>query len=113
MSVGSECVFITAGPSTKLFAWVGGGYGRTCATRDDEPRPVWTSLPISVCFITAGPITKLFAWGEEESGGHVLVVELSLLHKFSLSEDSKTVLLVTIRFCVSLISCPQPRMQGP
>jgi hypothetical protein len=22
----------------------GGGYGRTCATRDDEPRPVWTSL---------------------------------------------------------------------
>ncbi len=66
-----------------------------------------------VCFITAGPITKLFAWGEEESGGHVLVVELSLLHKFSLSEDSKTVLLVTIRFCVSLISCPQPRMQGP
>jgi hypothetical protein len=34
------CVFITAGPSTKLFAWGGGGYGRTCATRDDEPRPV-------------------------------------------------------------------------
>jgi hypothetical protein len=25
----------------------GGGYGRTCATRDDEPRPVWTSLPIT------------------------------------------------------------------
>jgi hypothetical protein len=22
------------------------GYGRTCATRDDEPRPVWTRLPI-------------------------------------------------------------------
>jgi hypothetical protein len=36
------CVFITAGPSTKLFTWGGGGYGRTCATRDDEPRPVWT-----------------------------------------------------------------------
>jgi hypothetical protein len=35
------CVFITAGPSTKLFTWGGGGYGRTCATRDDEPRPVW------------------------------------------------------------------------
>jgi hypothetical protein len=37
----------------------GGGYGRTCATRDDEPRPVWTSLPIThswfllLCFITA------------------------------------------------------------
>ena len=41
------CVFITAGPSTKLFACVWGGYWRTCATRDDEPRPVWTSLPIS------------------------------------------------------------------
>jgi hypothetical protein len=44
------CVFITAGPSTKMFTWGGGGYGRTCATRDDEPRPVWTSLPIThVC----------------------------------------------------------------
>jgi hypothetical protein len=41
------CVFITAGPSTKLFAWGGGGYGRTCATRDDDPRPVWTRLPIA------------------------------------------------------------------
>jgi len=44
----------------------------------DEPRSVWTSLPITVtvtqkftvpgkcvcvCFITAGHITKLFAWG--------------------------------------------------
>jgi hypothetical protein len=43
----SPCVFITAGPSTKLFTWGWGGYGRTCATRDDEPRPVWTSLPIT------------------------------------------------------------------
>jgi hypothetical protein len=34
------CVFITAGPSTKLFAWGGGGIWTTCATRDDEPRPV-------------------------------------------------------------------------
>jgi hypothetical protein len=25
----------------------GGGYGRTCATRDDEPRPVWTRLLIT------------------------------------------------------------------
>jgi hypothetical protein len=24
-----------------------GEYGRTCATRDDEPRPVWTRLPIT------------------------------------------------------------------
>jgi hypothetical protein len=38
------CVFITAGPSTKLFAWGGEGYWGTGATRDDEPRPVWTSL---------------------------------------------------------------------
>jgi hypothetical protein len=41
------CVFITAGPSTKLCAWGGGGYWGTCVTRDDEPRPVWTSLPIT------------------------------------------------------------------
>jgi hypothetical protein len=42
------CVFIIAGLSTKLFTWGGGGgYGRTCATRDDEPRPVWTRLPIT------------------------------------------------------------------
>jgi hypothetical protein len=40
-------MFITAGPSTKLFAWGEGGYWRTCATRDDEPRPVWTSLLIT------------------------------------------------------------------
>jgi len=25
----------------------GGGEWRTCAMRDDEPRPVWTSLPIT------------------------------------------------------------------
>ena len=39
------------------------------AARDDEPKPVWTSLPITcVCLVTAvpgpavpGPITKLFA----------------------------------------------------
>ena len=43
--VGLYVVFITAVPSTKLFACVWGGYWRTCATRDDEPRPVWTSLP--------------------------------------------------------------------
>jgi hypothetical protein len=30
-----------------MFTWGGRGYGRTCATRDDEPRPVWTSLPIN------------------------------------------------------------------
>ena len=61
--------------------------------RDDEPRTVLTSLPIthgslrcvrvyycstyfkasySLLFITAVPNTKLCAWGEEDSGGHVL-----------------------------------------
>ncbi len=40
-------VWFLLGPSTKLFAWGGGGLWRTCATRDDEPRPVWTSLPIT------------------------------------------------------------------
>ena len=39
------CVFITTAPNTKLCTCVGGGYWRTCATRDDEPRLVWTSLP--------------------------------------------------------------------
>jgi hypothetical protein len=37
---GEGCVFITAVPITKLFAGGGGGYWRTCAMRDDEPRPV-------------------------------------------------------------------------
>ena len=45
--VAGMCVFITAGPSAKLFACGGEGYWRTCATRDDEPRPVWTSLPVT------------------------------------------------------------------
>jgi hypothetical protein len=45
-----------------MFTWGGGGYGRTCATRDDEPRPVWTSLPITqhsyqgCVFITASTL---------------------------------------------------------
>jgi hypothetical protein len=34
-------MFITAVSVTKLFAW-GEGEWRTCATRDDEPRPVGT-----------------------------------------------------------------------
>jgi hypothetical protein len=42
------CVcFITAGPIAKAVRVGGGGEWRTCATRDDEPRPVWTSLPIT------------------------------------------------------------------
>ena len=38
-----QCVFITAGPITKLFAGGGGGEWTTCAMIDDEPRPVWMS----------------------------------------------------------------------
>ncbi len=57
----SVCVFITAVPITKLFAWGGGGNGGHVLRET-----------VCVCFITAGPITKLFAGGEEESGGHVL-----------------------------------------
>ena len=41
------CVFITAVPITKLFAWGGGGRWRPCATRDDEQRPVWMSVDYS------------------------------------------------------------------
>jgi hypothetical protein len=62
------CVFIIAVPITTLFAdngsvfmcvfyycrtyfkavrVGGGGEWRTCAMRDDEPRPVWMSLPIT------------------------------------------------------------------
>ena len=35
---------LVIGPIT--FAW-GGRRVEACATRDDEPRPVWTSLPIT------------------------------------------------------------------
>ena len=47
---GSVCVFITAGPITKLFAGGGGGEWRTCAMRDDEPRPVWMSGKSTLTF---------------------------------------------------------------
>ena len=45
----SVCVFITAGPMIKLCA---GGEGDSeghvlCSMRYDEPRLVWTSLPIT------------------------------------------------------------------
>jgi hypothetical protein len=44
--LGCVCVFITAGPITKLFAGGGGGEWRTYAMIDDEPRPVWMSRKI-------------------------------------------------------------------
>jgi hypothetical protein len=43
LALSYPCVFITAGPITKLFAGGGGGEWRTCAMIDDEPRPVWMS----------------------------------------------------------------------
>ena len=45
------CVFITAGPITKLFAGGGGGEWTTCAMIDDEPRPVWMSPLITFFFL--------------------------------------------------------------
>ncbi len=48
------CVFITTVPITKLFAWGGGGRWKTCAARDDEPGPAWTSLPITLALVNAG-----------------------------------------------------------
>ena len=38
------CVFITAGPITKLFAGGGGGEWRICDTRDDEVDGVLQTL---------------------------------------------------------------------
>ncbi len=63
----------------KVFARGGGGEWRTCAMRDDEPRPVWMSLLITHC-ITAGVCVfyysrtyyKAVCVGGEESGGHVV-----------------------------------------
>ena len=49
------CVFITAGPFTKLCAW-----GRRRV--EDMCYEIRRGLCVCV-FITAGPITKLFAWG--------------------------------------------------
>jgi hypothetical protein len=50
-------VFITTGPSTNCLRG-GGGYGRTCATRDDDPRPVWTRLTITHWFLSFGNRTQ-------------------------------------------------------
>ncbi len=65
----SVCVFITAGPITKLFAGGGGGEWRTCAMIDDEPRPVWMS-PL-VTHVKLSPAKKTF---HQLVYGHVTVV---------------------------------------
>ena len=41
------CVFYYCRTYYKAVRVGGGGESRTCAVRDDEPRPVWTSLPIT------------------------------------------------------------------
>jgi len=41
------CVFYYCRTYYKAVRMGRGGEWRTCATRDDEPRPVWTSLPIT------------------------------------------------------------------
>jgi hypothetical protein len=43
------CVFYYCRTYYKAVRVGGGGEWRTCAMRDDEPRPVWMSLPITHC----------------------------------------------------------------
>jgi len=45
--LGCVCVLYYCRTYYKAVRVGGGGDWRTCATRDDEPRPVWTSLPIT------------------------------------------------------------------
>ena len=42
-----RCVFYYCRTYYKAVRVGGGGEWRTCAMRDDEPRPVWMSLPIT------------------------------------------------------------------
>jgi hypothetical protein len=42
-----KCVCLLLQDLVQSCSHGGGGYGRACATRDDEPRPVWTRLPIT------------------------------------------------------------------
>ena len=44
---GCVCVFYYCRTYYKAVRVGGGGEWRTCAMRDDEPRPVWMSLPIT------------------------------------------------------------------
>jgi hypothetical protein len=47
MQVARVCVFYYCRTYYKAVRVGGGGEWRTCAMRDDEPRPVWMSLPIT------------------------------------------------------------------
>jgi hypothetical protein len=46
------CVFYYCRTYDKAVRVGGGGEWRTCAMRDDEPRPVWMSLPSTCVLIT-------------------------------------------------------------
>jgi hypothetical protein len=68
-------VFITAGPSTKLFAWGGGDMGGhvirettsrvLCGLGCPSRTAIQTITIQCVCVYYYGPSTKLFAWGGE------------------------------------------------
>ena len=52
------CVFYYCRTYYKGVRVGGGGEWRTCAMRDDEPRPVWMSLPITHWFLSFGNRTQ-------------------------------------------------------
>ncbi len=49
------CVFYYCRTYYKAVRVGGGGEWRTCAMRDDEPRPVWMSLPITHLLASTKP----------------------------------------------------------
>jgi hypothetical protein len=53
------CVFYYCRTYYKAVRVGGGGEWRTCAMRDDEPRPVWMSLLITQYWLS--PITSLLS----------------------------------------------------
>jgi hypothetical protein len=121
--MGRVCVYITAGPSTKLFTWGGGGYGRTCATRDDEPRPVWTSLPtilrcvrgvevtdqvfFRVCYAVRDRMSKSC---DEESDEHA-ADEAKLAAATSASEECRNPTLCAACVCEEAAACSGAKAQ--
>jgi hypothetical protein len=114
----SQVFFFTAVPITQLFAGGGGGeQWRTCTTRDYEPRPVWTSLPITHLGIepktpgwlvqdpTTSPSGDLIPT-IRGSGGHPGLVPAS---RFPPSSKNDTNLALQSGTNTSLVcSCPGP-----
>jgi hypothetical protein len=54
----------------------GGGWWRTCATRDDEPRPVWTSQPEDVCVYYCSTYSKAVRAVLGRVGGREIVEDI-------------------------------------